>query len=459
KNRTAGTTGSLATGYNQGRYARTNNSINVNYNNKKFNVYSNLGYSYDKNYGLDIYRRSYYDGAGAVASSIVLNNEQKYYSNGYNGNLGMDYLASENTTLGLQLNLNSSLNDGYAESLSSNYGISALDSAGRGISVADGLRRNFGSNMSVLHTFGKTGRELSADVGYLRNKGALDQTFENKMYETDGDMSSRTDLVYDLPTYMTVYTVKSDYVHPLPGKAKLEAGAKWSMVENDHENDAYILTGSQQVIDNSRSNHFKYREGFAAAYISGQKTWKQLGIQLGLRAEHTYGQGEQLGNEAVSGSSFDKRHTQLFPTVFINYKLDTVSANTLNFSLTRRINRPNYQYMNPFVIVRDQFTQSTGNISILPQYQYRYELRWQHKRFLRMAVSYNRFTDVIFQTTNVVDGIFITRPENVKQGYMMITSTGLSLDPFEWWNMNTEIWAARLGLDGMAYGEKLDPTI
>ncbi len=457
KNRTAGMTGSVATAYNQGRYARTNNSINLNYSNKKINIFSNISYSYDKNYGVDIYKRTYYDAGGAIASSILLDNEQQYYSNGFNGNLGMDYSPSENTTYGLQLNLSTSANDGRASSLSSNFGLIELDSSGRGQSIADGTRRNIGSNLSVLHKFGKTGRELSADAGYLRNKGSLDQSFENKMYDTDGEMASRTDLFYDLPTYMTVYTVKSDYVHPLANKAKLEAGLKWSLVENDHQNDAYLLSGNQQVIDNTRSNHFKYREGFAAAYVSGQKAWKQLGIQLGLRGEHTYGRGQQFGNAVVAGSSFDKRYTQLFPSVFINYKLDTVSANTLNFSLTRRINRPNYQYLNPFVFVRDQFTQTTGNPDILPQYQYRYELRWQHKRFLRMTLSYNHFTDVIFQTTNVLNGIFITRPENVNEGYMLLLNTGLSLEPAKWWNLNSDILLSRMGLDGTAYGERLNP--
>ncbi|RZM23692.1 MAG: hypothetical protein EOO88_25340 [Pedobacter sp.] len=272
-------------------------------------------------------------------------------------------------------------------------------------------------------------------------------------------MLSRTDLLYDLPNYMTVYTVKSDYVHPLLNKGKLEAGLKWSMVENDYRNDAYRILDNQQMIDNTRSNHFRYTEGFAAAYVSGQKTWKQLGVQLGLRAEHTYGRGTQSGNAAVAGSSFDKQYTQLFPSLFINYKLDTVSANTLNISITRRINRPNYQYLNPFVLVRDQYSQSTGNPDIGPQHQFRYELKWQHKRLLRMAFSYNDFRNVIFQTTNVVNGIFITRPENVQRGYMFILHTGLSLDPAKWWNMNTEVSTVRLGLDGTAYGEQLNPKI
>ena len=462
KNKIAGMTGSVTTGYSQGRHGRSNNALNLNYGNKKVNVFSNFGHNYDKNYGEDVFRRSYYgtgnEGpSGLVTSSIVLDNQQRYSSNGFNGNLGMDYMPSKHTTFGLQLNLNTSVNDGYATSSSSNYGLNTLDSVGLGVSIADGTRQNIGSNINMLHKFGKTGRELSADAGYLKNKGGLGQSFENKMYELDGTMSGRTDLLYDLPSYMTVYTVKSDYVHPLADKAKLEAGLKWSMVENDHENDAYRMILNQQVVDNGMSNHFKYSEGYAGAYVSGQKNWKQLGVQLGLRAEHTYGKGRQLGNAEVAGSSFNNQYTQLFPSVFINYKLDTISANTLNFSLTRRINRPSYAYLNPFTFVRDQYTQTTGNPNILPQYQYRYELKWQHKRFLRMALSYNHFTNVIFQTTNVVEGIFITKPENVEEGYMLLLNTGLSLDPAKWWNFNSDILLSRMGLDGMAYGERLNP--
>jgi hypothetical protein len=75
-----------------------------------------------------------------------------------------------------------------------------------------------------------------------------------------------------------------------------------------------------------------------------------------------------------------------------------------------------------------------------------------------MGFSYNRFTDVIFQTTRVENDVFIRKPENVAFGYMIILNTSLTLTPAEWWTLYFEPQLSRMGLDGMAYGEKLNPS-
>ncbi|RZM14534.1 MAG: hypothetical protein EOO88_44090, partial [Pedobacter sp.] len=283
KNRIAGMTGSISTGYSQGRHSRANNALNLNYSNKKINVFSNLGYNYDKNYGQDLFSRSFYNAENTVTSGMLLDNSQEYYSNGYSGNLGMDYSPSEHTTFGLQLNLNTSINDGYASSASSNYGLSTLDSAGLGITIADGVRQNVGSNLNVLHKFGKAGGELSVDASYLKYLGQLDQSLETHVFQPNGALINNDNFIYDLPSRMNIYTMKSDYSISMD-KVKLEAGLKWSTVTNDNLNTSRIMIGNQAVVDNGRSNHFKYREGFAGAYISGQKVWNSFGLQMGLRA-------------------------------------------------------------------------------------------------------------------------------------------------------------------------------
>jgi hypothetical protein len=456
KARKAGFVGSIASGYSQGRHARTNNSLNLNYNSKKFNSFANLGYSMDRNYGIDNFSRSYFNEEGSTTSRVLLENEQQYSSKGINANIGLDYLATANTTFGLQVNLNNGMNDGEALSLNRNYGLIVLDSTGRGLSLADGTRKNFVTNMNMLHKFGKAGGELSVDASYLKYLGQLDQSLETHVFQPNGALINNDNFIYDLPSRMNIYTMKSDYSISMD-KVKLEAGLKWSTVTNDNLNTSRIMIGNQAVVDNGRSNHFKYREDFAGAYISGQKVWNSFGLQMGLRAEYTNGEGKQLGNSGVAGSSFKNRYLQLFPSIFLNYKFDTVSRNTVTLSLTRRINRPSYQYLNPFMFVRDQYTYTTGNPGIEPQYQYRYEMKWNHKRFLRMGLSYNHFTNVIFQTTNVIDGVFITRPENVREGHMLLLNTGLSLNPTKWWNLNSDVLLSWMALDGTAYGERLNP--
>ncbi len=165
-------------------------------------------------------------------------------------------------------------------------------------------------------------------------------------------------------------------------------------------------------------------------------------VGMAPTAENTQASGHQLGNDSVKESRFTRNYNQLFPSVFLNYKMDSAGKNTLTVSITRRINRPSYQLLNPFVFLRDKYSYSGGNSLLTPQYQYRYEIRWQHKQFLRMALSYNRFSDVIFQTTEAVGNVFITRPNNIAKGYMLLLNTGLNLSPAKWWNINTR-WHRR----------------
>lgn len=458
KNRVGGFTGNISSGYTRGKYARNNNSLNLNYNHKKINIFSNIGYSYEKNYSSDNYNRSFFSTANILTSRVFLNNEQEYKNDGFNTNLGLDYAATPNTTFGVQLSLNRNQKNGDLNSSSSNFNGNQLDSLGTGYTIGGDEKTNLNTNLNFMHKFGKTGRELSADANYLRYTGTGNQSLQNQVFVPGGSTINSNDFLYHIPSGMNIYTIKSDYVHPLKNKARIEAGFKWSSVENDNKSDYYLVQGQQQTIDNGKSNHFKYREDFSAAYISAQKAWKQFGIQLGLRAEHTSAEGTQLGNSAVTGSSFTKSYTQFFPSVFLNYKLDTISKNTFVFSLTRRINRPNYQILNPFTFYRDQYSYTAGNPELEPQYQYRYELKYQYKQTLRIGLSYNHFTNVIFNTTNVVNNIFITKPENVSEGYMLLLNTGVSLSPAKWWNLNTEALLSNIGLNGQAYGEALNPS-
>ena len=457
KNRTGGFTGNLSSGYSQGEFARTNNALNLNYNHKKLNVFSNTSYSFDKNYNSNTYNRRLFDPSGILDSRLILGNEQEDRSNGVNANLGIDYAATANTTYGIQLNVNKNTKNGHFSSQSSSFSPDKLDSLGMGYITGSDRKTNLMSNLNFLHKFGKTGIEWSADANYLQYTGNGNQNLQNQVFNPDGNQLDEDNFLYQLPNTMDIYTIKTDYVHPLKNKARIEAGFKWSKVKNNNQSDYYLLQNNLQLADNGRSNHFIYQENFTAAYLTAQKSWKQFGIQTGLRVEHTGSAGNQLGNAAVAGSSFTKNYTQMFPSLFLSYKLDTVNRNTLVFSLTRRINRPNYQQLNPFTFFRDQYSYNSGNPDLEPQYQYRYELKYQYRQILRMGLSYNHFTNVVFQTTNVVNGIFITRPENVREGYMLLLNSGANLPLAKWWTFNTDVLLSRMGLNGEAYGEKLNP--
>ncbi|CAG5018470.1 hypothetical protein DYBT9275_06008 [Dyadobacter sp. CECT 9275] len=457
KNREGGLTGNVAMGVSMGKYARTNDALNLNYNFRKVNVFANLGYGYEKNYNLDHFDRRFYNGDAEPTSTVNLVNDQRTVSKGINVNLGLDFAATSKTTYGLILNLNDGERNGKFDYASTTpRPVNGLETTGSGNTVSTDQRTNTSMNLNMLHKFNPNGRELSADVNYLHYQSRGNQTLRNYIFQSGGTPDGQNTFLYAVPSGINIYTAKADYVHPLKNKASIDAGFKTSVIDNDIIFDYYKVTNNVPSLDNSQSNHFRYHENINAIYINGQKKWKRLGAQFGLRVENTQARGKQLGNAEVEGSSFTKNYTGLFPGIFVNYKLDDAGKNTLGLMAVRRISRPNYQLLNPFVFYKDQYSYSSGNPMLNPQYQHRIELKYQHKQFLNMGLSYNKFTHSIFQTTRVDGNVLTTRPDNLAGGFMVLLNTTVSASPVKWWYTNTTLRLSRIGLKGLVDNENLN---
>ncbi len=109
--------------------------------------------------------------------------------------------------------------------------------------------------------------------------------------------------------------------------------------------------------------------------------------RLGLR-----GEGTRLKTHQVKGDIyFDSAYFQLFPSAFFNYKI--TKDQTLGFSVSRRIDRPNYSSLNPFLFLIDVSTYNTGNTALLPQLTWSYEVNYT-VRNLNFSLSYSHTKDV-----------------------------------------------------------------
>ncbi|MCF0051130.1 outer membrane beta-barrel protein [Dyadobacter sp. LJ53] len=456
KNRIGGFTGNISAGASLGRYARNNDAVNLNYNHKKLNLFANLGYNHEKNYRKDHFDRRFFSEGGALISTVDLQNNLVYKDRSLNANFGLDYSATSKTVYGLIFNVNKGERNGMFDYESSDFDANhQLERTGKGDTKAKDSRTNIGFNFNLQHKFDNKGKELSADINYLNYQSKGNQALQNFTYAPEGALLGHEKFRYVIPAGIDIYTAKADYVHPLKNKARFEAGFKSSVVDNDNLNEFYNVNDAEQTIDNSKSNHFKYHENINAVYLNGQKSWKRLGVQFGLRTENTLVRGKQLGNDAVQGSAFTKNYTGLFPSAYISYKLDSLGNNTLGLMAVRRISRPNYQLLNPFLFYRDQYSYTSGNPLLNPQYQSRIELKYQHKQFLNMGLSYNKFSNLIFQTTEAVNDIFTTRPKNIAGGFMLLLNTTVSTSPAEWWYLNYTARLSKIGMNGRVYTENL----
>jgi outer membrane receptor protein involved in Fe transport len=101
----------------------------------------------------------------------------------------------------------------------------------------------------------------------------------------------------------------------------------------------------------------------------------------------------QRGNAVKKDSAFRKNYTQLFPTAYVSYALN--DNNQFGLSYGRRIDRPNYQDMNPFQYFLDQYTYNQGNPGLTPQFTHNIELSHNYRKALNTTFNYTRTTNII----------------------------------------------------------------
>jgi iron complex outermembrane recepter protein len=398
KNKQKGFNGNISAGFSQGFYPKTNESLSLNYRNGKVNLFSNYSFGWNQNFQeLDIYRR-YKNDDGSTNAIFEQNSLMKRKFIGNNLKLGMDYYLSKKTTLGVVLGgfYNPETTDG-TNTMFLKSPSSEVDSLVYATSDIDELWKNVSANLYVRHIFDSTGRELSADLDYITYKASSTQRFVNTTLTPEWVKKNEENLLGDLPVNIDIYSAKTDYIHPLGKDAKLEMGWKSSYVVTDNKAQYYQGQPGNWSPDYGKTFFFDYKENINAAYISFNKQINaKWGVQAGLRYENTNLKGFTHGNPTKQDSSFDRSYNSWFPTVFVSYKLH--KDHTLSANFGRRIDRPAYQDLNPFLFFLDKYTYGAGNPYMKPQYTNNFELTHLFKGFLTTTLNYSITTDVFSET-------------------------------------------------------------
>lgn len=437
KNTIKGFNAVISADYAQGHYSRTDESINLNYRVNKVNLFANLSYNGQRTYRRLEIDRDYLDDNGAKTSSLKDISYFRPSSSNTNIKAGMDYYVSPKTTWGVVFTGTISRDHDNSPVYSLSYGPNGgLDSS---ITTSNSSRNKFdskGININYTHKYDSTGRTLTFDLDYINDLSGSKQLFMNDTFLPDGTLINSRTLRDDLPSTINIYSAKADYSHPLKGKAKFEAGIKSSYVNTDNAANYFNVINGESSIDYNNTNRFLYKENINAAYVNFNKTVGRFSIQTGLRAENTNGIGHQLGNAQRPDSSFANHYTNLFPTAYLSYNLDTAGHKVLVASYGRRIGRPSYGSLNPFTFFVDEYTYFSGNPFLRPQFTDNYKLAYSFKSLFTIAVTYNYTTDVQNETIHRDGKIFISTTGNIGQQKTWDYSINTNLQPAKWWSVN-----------------------
>ena len=440
KSKTKGFNGNLTSRISQGKRGQNRDGLNLNYTNNKIRLFGNINYARQNSLNdLYIFRR-YKNEDLSTKTLFDQNTLIKTTGNTGIGKVGMDYYVSDKTTFGTSVNgfLKSTTSDKQGRSELTNA-LGVPDSS----IIADNLERNRfksgGVNLNFRHLLDTVGSRLTADADFLTYRTKIKQDFRNSVYQPDNSLSSQDQLLGDLPSNINIYTFKTDYTKTFKNKSQFEAGYKASYSKTDNVADYADVIDGLPIPNFDSSNHFKYDEVIHAAYVNYNINFKRFALQSGLRLENTVSKGNQLGNVVKPASTFKRDYLNLFPTFYLQYKLDSLANNQLVFSYGKRINRPYYQELNPFLSQLDKFTYYSGNPYLNPEFSHNLDLSYSYKSYFSTALSYSRIKDNLNETIQIKDGIYYSMPGNI--GKSDIASINVNGDiPFAEW-LSTNIYS------------------
>ena len=421
----------------QGHYGHNDESINLNYRLNKVNLFANLAYNEQRTFRRLEIDRNYIDANGDPTSS--LKDISYFRPTNYNTNIkaGMDYYISPKTTLGIVFTGDISHDHDSSPVYSLLYGKNGeLDSTVNSLNTSKNTFNSKGINLNYTHKFDSTGQVLTFDLDYIRDVSGSNQLFVNNTFLPDNTLVNSQTLKDNLPATINIYSAKADYSHPFKGKAKLEAGIKSSYVNTDNAANYFNVVDNVSTVDYNNTNRFLYKENINAAYVNFNKNFGRFSLQTGLRVENTNGNGHQLGNAEKADSSFVNHYTDLFPTAYFSYNLDSAAHNVLVLSYGRRIGRPNYASLNPFTFFVDEFTYFSGNPFLKPQFTDNYKLAYSFKSLFTIAAAYDYTTDVQNETIHESGNVFISTTGNIGQQKTLNFSVNTNFQPFKWWSVN-----------------------
>lgn len=398
KNKQQGFNGTYTGSIGQGKYNRNSNSLQLNYRKNKTNVFSNLSYSNWEGFNkLDI-SRTFKDADNKTQAifeqvSFQRGREQKQF----NGKFGIDQTLNKKTVIGFVISGFSSPegNEIYNTSLLKNA-IGKTDSIVRSLNSTKNTWLNFSGNAYMQHKIDSNGREISTDVDFSSFKSDGSSLLNNQLFNADNSFRNSNELLGIFPVNIRIAAMKTDYIHPMKKNTRFEAGLKSSFVTTSNEANFFNIISTLPEVDFNKTNTFDYRENINAGYVNLSKQWKKWSIQSGLRIENTNVEGLQEGNAIRKDSSFKRSYTNFFPTTYLSFQANEHNQFSLNYG--RRIDRPNYQSLNPFVYYIDNYTYQSGNPFLQPQITGNVELTHVFKGFLSTTLNYSRTRDIFAES-------------------------------------------------------------
>ena len=418
--------------------------LSLNYRAKKVNFFGNYNGTLGKYRTIRENLREQYN-----YNDSLINYDQQFYNYSLrtinNFRLGADFTLNPKTTLSFLTNVNFSQTDG--ESLSNTliyYVKSDIDNSLFASNIQPQSNNRFDYNVNYQYKDGKD-LELTLDASYRVFKVASTSSQENLYYKGMTDELARSKIYNNnSSTDINVATFQTDYLKKIFTGF---LGAGFSVLQTNSNNDFNFFNDNVVVRDSLRSSNFSYAERCLAAYLEYSVDLKGWQMRFGARTERVDAESKLTALAKEHVQNYKSNQTKIFPNALISTKLG--KDNSLALAYNRRIDRPAFRNLNPFVFIQDELFYESGNPFLKPQYTH--DLKISHFLKQKFATSFT-FTNIqnyilTFRDTVGSTGTYESKI-NLSNKNMYAVATSAQLRVNSWYNYIFNLGALREKLKG-----------
>jgi len=398
KNRKAGYNGNLRTSIDS--RARPQFGGDINLRQQKINLFASANVNFRKSITNSFTERTdFLDNAQAF---LLQTNKPVGTGVFAFGRAGADYFIDNRNTLTISGNMsggrfknNDLININRDTVFNGSNGLdSIMADYGFRTSNSTSHFRNYGATLAFKHNFAKTSHSISADVNYNYSKNNNENELGTQYFELSTDPKS--------PLIMQksegggnnkFFTSQIDYDNAITDKIKIEAGGRVALREFYSFNNNFIKLplNTDYVPLTALNNEYKFNDRVLAAYFTFAQQIKKFNYQLGIRIESSEYNGSLINRNQAFSNAFP---FSMFPSAFATYKLTDKQDLQLNYS--RKINRPNFFQLIPFIDYTDSLNLSVGNPGLTPEFTNLLELSYQNQ----LAAGHNLLVTGFFKNTS-----------------------------------------------------------
>lgn len=430
KSQVKGFNATVTTGLAYGVSVKQNLDLAFNYRKNKFNIYGAYNHFFG-NYNY-IYGSNRLQNNKRYASATDDTDKRKKMG----GRLGLDYNIDKKNTIGVLLNTNIVFGGGITDTRTNisdpDSGIVQRLTAVNDYYFQQTNRYNGNVNYKFEDAVGRI-FNFDADYGYFKKDNS---NLQSNIYTDKGDQILNQNMYRSLNGIsINLKAFKFDYTTPL-AQGILETGAKYSGIRSNNNAGFYHVLGGKDSLDDRRSNTFRFNEQISSGYVNYKKEMGKWVVQGGVRVENTSANGTLrfTTNGKDSVQTIDRNYINLFPSFSVSVRPRQNHSFSLSYS--RRIDRPAYQDLNPFVYLLDELSFWQGNPFLQPQLSHRASLQYVFKSATIISLNYaytNQYSSRITDTLDVTKIVMIPRNLGVQKSISL--SATQNLTPAKWWNI------------------------